>query len=1165
MRKRLFAIALAMLMLFSLIPMTAFADNDADIVHDHAPTTTSTDDPAIDSETEPESDSELTSEPVTEPTAHTHSYTATVVEPTCSEEGYTLYTCSCGDSYKSDYTETTAHKFINTTCEWCGYVNNGKYETVTSGGVTYTLQDDVLTCYGYGKCTDAWQDTIKLAAVKTVIIGENITTIDGVVEGAFENCTNLKKVVFSDDLIEITGPEFQGCTSLKSITFPKNLQTIGFYSFEGCTALNNVVVPDSVTTIGISAFANCTSLTNITLPDNLELIGEKAFKNSGYYNNSYNWVNGVLYIGKYLIKAQESLSGSYTIKSGTTLIAPKAFASCIYLTDIVMPDSVKHISSLAFNGCSRLTSVKIPSGVTSIELSTFEGCSKLKSVTIPASVTKIEKKAFFACNALTDVYYAGPQEDWNMIEIGDNNNPLKSATLHCTHEHSYTRTVIPPTCMEEGYTLYTCSCGHSYTGKVTDKVEHNYVNGVCTYCGLENRNGVMRLTKDGVTYTLKGTTLTVTGSGTCEKVWYDTMNVQITDLVICEGITAIGDSAFSGCYKLVNVSLPNSLKKIDYRAFSVCIELKNINLPEGLTEIGEWAFSGCTSLDYVIIPKNVKTLSDGIFNSCQLDLVVVPDGVTRIGASAFSFAWINDLYLPNSINLIDYYAFYNTKYFYNVYFDGSQSEWNKIEVCTDNEGLENPKIITTTQYSGSLRRGTVTNEGVEYSLSNGVLTVSGNGVCTKWWMTKFDKRAVKEVIVKDGITKIDTGAFDTCRSLEKVTIGNGVSSIEGNAFYDCFYLKTVTIGNGTTTIGNAAFRNCFSLTDVTLPNSVKEIGNYAFKYDYSLKHLNYSGTLTRIGEEAFYMTEKLESISLKNGLEEIGNWAFLDSGIKGSITIPSTVKTFGHNAFKGCDNITSVVVENGIDEIPTYTFAYCDGITSVTLPTSLTAIKALAFSGCSALKDVYYAGNEAQWKKISIHSNGNDDLKEANIHYNSNGYPFKDVNVNGSHAPFATAILWASNTGITTGYSGGLFKPDQGCTRAQVVTFLWRAAGSPEPTSYSNPFSDVSNSGAMAPYYKAILWAVEKGITSGYPDGTFRPNAVCTRAQFVTFLWRFEGQPAVSGGNPFVDVKSDSPFYTAILWAAESGVTTGYPDGTFRPNNTCTRAHVVTFIYRALA
>ncbi len=177
-------------------------------------------------------------------------------------------------------------------------------------------------------------------------------------------------------------------------------------------------------------------------------------------------------------------------------------------------------------------------------------------------------------------------------------------------------------------------------------------------------------------------------------------------------------------------------------------------------------------------------------------------------------------------------------------------------------------------------------------------------------------------------------------------------------------------------------------------------------------------------------------------------------------------------------------------------------------------------------------------------------------------YPFTDVEYEGRHAPFADAILWAADNGITQGYGDGTFRPDQACTRAQVVTFLWRVAGCPEPKSSVNNFSDVSYEGALVHYYKAILWASEQGITTGYYDGTFRPFEVCTRAQFVTFLWRYEGKPTVNIENPFTDVVHNS-YYDAIMWASQTGVTQGYGNGLFKPDNVCSRAHVVTFIYRA--
>lgn len=161
---------------------------------------------------------------------------------------------------------------------------------------------------------------------------------------------------------------------------------------------------------------------------------------------------------------------------------------------------------------------------------------------------------------------------------------------------------------------------------------------------------------------------------------------------------------------------------------------------------------------------------------------------------------------------------------------------------------------------------------------------------------------------------------------------------------------------------------------------------------------------------------------------------------------------------------------------------------------------------------------------------------------------------------YREAISWAVENGVASGYPDGTFRPNNDCTRGHVVTFLWRANGCPEPATKTNPFKDVSSS---SPFYKAILWAAEKGITTGYSDGTFRPDAACTRAHVVTFIWRSEGKPAYTTKASLSDVNGlNNDFTNAIYWAAEKGITTGYYDGTFRPNNVCTRAQVVTFIYR---
>lgn len=171
--------------------------------------------------------------------------------------------------------------------------------------------------------------------------------------------------------------------------------------------------------------------------------------------------------------------------------------------------------------------------------------------------------------------------------------------------------------------------------------------------------------------------------------------------------------------------------------------------------------------------------------------------------------------------------------------------------------------------------------------------------------------------------------------------------------------------------------------------------------------------------------------------------------------------------------------------------------------------------------------------------------------------PFVDVK---EGAYYYDAVLWAVEQKITSGTSATTFSPDASCTRAQMVTFLWRAAGSPKVENGKNPFADVK---ADAYYYDAVLWAVEKGVTSGTSATTFSPDATVTRGQTVTFLYRNAGSPEVSGTMPFTDVEADAYYAKAVQWAVQQKITTGTSETTFSPMSDCTRGQIVTFLYRA--
>ena len=193
---------------------------------------------------------------------------------------------------------------------------------------------------------------------------------------------------------------------------------------------------------------------------------------------------------------------------------------------------------------------------------------------------------------------------------------------------------------------------------------------------------------------------------------------------------------------------------------------------------------------------------------------------------------------------------------------------------------------------------------------------------------------------------------------------------------------------------------------------------------------------------------------------------------------------------------------------------------------------------------------------VTIQENGLYGFMRLNLEAAVN--PFTDVP---EGAWYYDPVLWAVENGITTGSSDTTFNPGGDCLRAQVVTFLWRAAGEPEPTSTNNPFTDVDEGDW---YYDAVLWAVEKGITTGTSETTFSPTAKCNRAQTVTFLYRAMGEPEYSATtSPFTDVKPSAWYGPAVLWAVENEITNGMDATTFGVNGICNRAQVVTFLYRA--
>ena len=422
---------------------------------------------------------------------------------------------------------------------------------------------------------------------------------------------------------------------------------------------------------------------------------------------------------------------------------------------------------------------------------------------------------------------------------------------------------------------------------------------------------------------------------------------------------------------------------------------------------------------------------------------------------------------------------------------------------------------TTVVYGQTLQLGTSGGSGtgaVTYAVTNGTgeATIDATGKLTP----------VKVGKVKVSATKAGDASYNSITSAEvEITITRATPT--GAPKYTAITTSGKTLADaGLTTVGSTLNPNAGTLvwvdnTGTVLPGTTAVAANTTYKWLFTPTDANYT-TLTGSIE--------LYHVSTGGG----GGWYYTYYTIKATAGTNGSISPSGWTSVRdGRDQTFTITPDKG------YAVAkvLVDG-------KSVGAVKSYTFKNVTKDHTI---------EAIFMKSNGN---PQTGV--------FVDV-AEGSY--YEEAIDWAVEKGITNGVSSNMFAPNDPCTRAQIVTFLWRAAGSPAPKSMSS-FTDVP---ADAFYAKAVAWAVENGITSGTGESKFSPNSTCTRAQAVTFLYRASGSPAVSGKAEFSDVSTTAFYADAVTWAAKKGITTGIGGGLFGSDNDCTRGQIVTFLWRAMA
>lgn len=671
------------------------------------------------------------------------------------------------------------------------------------------------------------------------------------------------------------------------------------------------------------------------------------------------------------------------------------------------------------------------------------------------------------------------------------------------------------------------------------------------YATAETMTGICG---NNLSYTLdlNTKTLTITGTGSMDdfgqngepvlhpagaNAW-NNYHDQIETIHIGEGVTTIGNQAFYRFSALTRVELPESLTQIGCSAFYGCVKLAEIQLPTNLQQLATGAFDHCESLNTLTLPAALTSFSPLSVTGCaNLATFAVAEGNT-------AFAAQNGVLFSKDGNVLVCYPQGKVGNSYVVP--------NEVKEIGD-RAFESAKIkqISMPDSVTKLGCGAFVSSGLtEFTVPKTISSVPESLLsgCA----------SLKKVTLHEGVTVIGPSAFSECAALTEIGLPAGLQRIGYYAFMGCTALRNVSLPEGLSALEYSAFSSS-GISTLTIPASITVLDNDLLSGCVNLTEVKLHDGITSLGYGLFYGCTALEHISLPESVTEIKPTCFAGSGLK-EFTFPKGVTRVENQLFENCTALKTVDC-SGIERVCLDAFRNCAALETITFGSSLVEISDGAFDGCKALREVYYNADGNHWRSVTVSTVRNDSLLVAMLHTtDGTTMSFIDVDPN---AYYAAPVTWAVENGVTNGTEPGKFSPDATCTRAQVVTFLWRAKGCPEPTKTDNQFKDIKETDY---FYKAVLWAVENEVTNGVAADYFAPNADCTRGQVVTFQWRAEGKPnPTKTDNQFKDVKEGDFYYNAVLWAVEKEITNGTAANAFSPLATCTRGQIVTFLYRDLA
>ena len=1045
-----------------------------------------------------------------------------------------------------------------------------------------------------GSATQPWRASltgVEISNITKVVVSKGVTSIGAF---AFNGLTAVSEYDIGADVSTIkqwaldTSAakvfNLNGNTNFQTdndVLFSKDGKTLIAYP-GGSTVRDEYTVPSAVTAISDGAFVGC-PIKKLTIGSNV------TTELPGWSFNS---------------DKLEELDVNCPFGSGT-------FAQITTLKKVTLRDSITKIPEKAFLNCTGLQTVSIPSGLTKIGTQAFFGCSSLQNVTLPASLTEIGYQAFRDCDALTSIIFPDSLE-----KVGDQ-------AFLITEKAGHTGSLTTVTFGKKVPTFLTSNGATStnpqlFTGqdKLTtvdmSKCENTTIsaglfNGLTSLETIIFPTGLTKIGDNAFT-NCKGLkslefpdSLTEIGESAFSGC------TGLTYISYGSGINDIGINAFSGCtnVKVIDLHRATKIGELYYNganngdpalthaciaaAHNVKYYLRTKSQASSVKGNLEWGKNGNTSNAYYILTAtdavpdytgktDTPTRAGYTFN--QWEGVTVTEGshdvenvytdadrwslasptVTVSPASANTYVGGSAVTLTATVSEpVDGFT-----YSYQWYRNTSNSTEGGTAISKATRETYSPDIVagaiyyycvvTVTNGSGSITATTAV-VPVTVAKQAGSVTISNNKTTATYGDEPFtftykaskaatvtssdtsvatvqdNKGTVTVTIVGAGTTDISVGFaggtdYSAASDTFTLTVDKAAPSITISATPDTLTgsgtVKLTVTPNGVPTEGKIEV-TCDNGITVTknadgtfaaLPNETK---TYTFKasYDGDANHEKASGTC---------------QVSVTRRSSSGGSSS---SGSSYAVSTPSTkngdVTVSPKNASKG-DRVTVTVKPDSGYEIGSVTVLDSKG---------------------NELK----LTDKGNGKYTFTMPGGKVEVKATFVKAGETS-PFVDVPAD---SYYFDAVKWAQKLGITNGKTDALFGSSDPCTRGQIVTFLWRAAGSPAPKGTAKVPADVLPGSYC---YDAVAWAIENGVTNGFADGTFGVNSTCTRGQSVTFLYRALGT-APTTVNGFTDVAAGDFYAEAVAWAVENGVTNGTTDSTFSPSNGCTRAQIVTFLYRA--